>query len=452
MQTTGGIVKQNPPLWHSFTVFFSAIEAIIVLLYGFCIKYPQWVSINSNTNAAGSSVVTFQQFGLLYPLYQDVHVMAFIGLALLCAYLKHSGWTHVGVHFLVAIVTVQVYILFRIFWFAITNNQWEVATMDFIDILTADYCVAAVTVTWAALSGRIGPCQMLLIAIVEAFLYAILEQLAYNWVKVYDIGGSFTVWAFGAAWGLGAGLVNQADKTKVRSGANETSHHYGTLFAIIGTLFLWVFFPSWNAARVHTGMNYGLQYGAQSLRAVVNTLLSMTGSCLLTFIVSPVFADGKFDIDHILKATLAGGVIIGASADLCTQPWAAILIGAWGAFMAICFFKLFHERTKFIDTLGVTHLFLWPGLWGGGISAIYVGWMTTGRLGVDPTTVFWNNRTPNAQGGAQLAICGICAGVGIIGGLITGLIVKLFKCYKPLDEHNYDDQDLWAPDKDELTR
>lgn len=36
---------------------------------------------------------------------------------------------------------------------------------------------------------------------------------------------------------------------------------------------------------------------------------------------------GKLEIEIILHATLAGGVAIGASADLLTEPWAAMLIG-----------------------------------------------------------------------------------------------------------------------------
>lgn len=454
MSTTTGTAKTSPTYWHSFEVSFAAIETIIVLLYGFVTTYSSTISITSNMNAAGTSAMLNQNFALTYPLYQDVHVMAFIGFALLVAYLRHSGWTQVGVHFLIAVVTLQVYVLFKIWWNAVFNYSWQKYQANQIDysfFLTADYCVGAVAVSWVALSGRLGPCQMLYVSIIEAFLYALNENIAYNQIHGYDIGGSMTVWTFGGFFALAAGILNQGDKTKLRPQANEPSQYHTNLFALIGTLFLWVFFPSWNGARVGMQFNYGLQFGAQTIRAVINTILAITGSCITTFVLTALFRDGKFDVDHILKATIAGGVIIGASADLCTQPYAAILIGCWGALMSLVLFGLLHDRLKFVDTLGSSYLFLWPGLWGGGISAIYVGW-TANTLSTNPQGLFWGGRTANAAGGAQLAITGISAGIGFAAGLGAGLLVKFCKCYRPLDENIYQDTDIWAQDKDELTR
>ena len=36
---------------------------------------------------------------------------------------------------------------------------------------------------------------------------------------------------------------------------------------------------------------------------------------------------GKLEMEMMLQATLAGGVAIGASADLITVPWGAMLLG-----------------------------------------------------------------------------------------------------------------------------
>ena len=53
---------------------------------------------------------------------------------------------------------------------------------------------------------------------------------------------------------------------------------------MIGTLFLWMFWPSFNGALCVSN--------AQE-RAIVNTLLSMCGSCVVAFIASHVFRREK---------------------------------------------------------------------------------------------------------------------------------------------------------------
>ena len=87
-----------------------------------------------------------------------------------------------------------------------------------------------------------------------------------------------------------------------------------------GTVFLWLFWPSFNAA---------LAEGNAQHRAVVNTYLSMTGSAVIVFAISAlVDRKDRIDMEHVQNATLAGGVAIGASADMMLRPWAALTIGS----------------------------------------------------------------------------------------------------------------------------
>jgi ammonium transporter Rh len=70
---------------------------------------------------------------------------------------------------------------------------------------------------------------------------------------------------------------------------------------MIGTIFLFCFWPSFNAGLASAGDS--------RLRAIVNTYLSIASSVLLTFICSCLFSkEKKFDMVHIQNATLAGGV------------------------------------------------------------------------------------------------------------------------------------------------
>ena len=49
------------------------------------------------------------------------------------------------------------------------------------------------------------------------------------------------------------------------------------------------------------------------LLASMNTFWSLTSSTVITFWLSFVLNKGKFSIDHILNATLSGGIAIAAS-------------------------------------------------------------------------------------------------------------------------------------------
>ena len=79
-------------------------------------------------------------------------------------------------------------------------------------------------------------------------------------------------------------------------------------------------------------------------------------------------------MEVMLNATLAGGVVMGASCDLITGPGFAMLTGAIaGAISAFGFLKLnsfLKEKVGLHDTCGVTFLHGIPGTLGGFVSAI----------------------------------------------------------------------------------
>ena len=100
---------------------------------------------------------------------------------------------------------------------------------------------------------------------------------------------------------------------------------------MVGTVFLFIYWPSFNAA---------LATGLQQQRAIGNTLLSITASCLVAVYVSRLVL-GKIDMEVLLNATLAGGVVMGASCDMISNPGFAMVTGAVaGAISAVGFLKL----------------------------------------------------------------------------------------------------------------
>lgn len=83
--------------------------------------------------------------------------------------------------------------------------------------------------------------------------------------------------AFGAYFGLAVSAVLRPSKEENEAGANESSTYLSDLFAMVGTIFLWIFWPSFNSAL--------LDDVAQQQRAILNTYLSLgivlNGICLV---------------------------------------------------------------------------------------------------------------------------------------------------------------------------
>ena len=115
---------------------------------------------------------------------------------------------------------------------------------------------------------------------------------------------------------------------------------------MVGTVFLWMFWPSFNAAAAAEG-------DAQ-MRAIINTYFSLCSCVMATFACSALLTPSrKFEMEHIqvnffLKfspclnfqnATLAGGVAVGACADMMLTPGGALAVGAIAGVLSVCGFK-----------------------------------------------------------------------------------------------------------------
>ena len=194
---------------------------------------------------------------------------------------------------------------------------------------------------------------------------------------------------------------------------------------MLGTIFLWLFWPSFNAGIItdnpfHKSM------------IISNTILSLTGSCLATFLLSGLVRH-KFSMEDILNATLAGGVAIGAPSGIVANAGIALLIGvAAGIVSAVGYARLSEILYKNIglhDTCGVNNLHGIPGLLGGFVSAMVVASYQT-YPGLDPLYQQYINLTPmgrtwSAQAGIQVACTFISFFIAILTGIITGALIYL---------------------------
>lgn len=57
-------------------------------------------------------------------------------------------------------------------------------------------------IAFGAVLGKVGPLELLVMVVVGVFGYSLNEDLLYNELKIYDVGGSIVIHCFGAFFGL----------------------------------------------------------------------------------------------------------------------------------------------------------------------------------------------------------------------------------------------------------
>merc|ERR1711892_478747 len=73
----------------------------------------------------------------------------------------------------------------------------------------------------------------------------------------------------------------------------------------------------------------------------------------------------KFSMEHLQNATLAGGVAVGACADMMLTPGGSLAIGSLAGILSICGFQYIQpcllKKLKIHDSCGVNNLHGMPG-------------------------------------------------------------------------------------------
>lgn len=107
------------------------------------------------------------------------------------------------------------------------------------------YCIASSLISMAAVVGRINPTDLIKLAIVHAAGYSLNEQIVYTALGAFDAGGANTVFIFGTYFGLASSFV-LAKHTHPNLRPEKT--YYSNVLSMLGCLFLWIFWPSFNFA------------------------------------------------------------------------------------------------------------------------------------------------------------------------------------------------------------
>eukprot|EP00795_Rhopilema_esculentum_P017473 gene17473-9082_t len=311
-------------------------------------------------------------------------------------------------------------------------------------MISADFAAMAILISFGAVLGIANSVQLLTIALLEALFYSINEGVCTTILYVSDNGKTFFVHVFGAVYGVVVARMLYRGRVFRNSGLLCSSYN-SEVFTLIGTMFLWVYWPSFNS------------YGADDItrqRAMVNTFYALAASCVATFAFSVLSSsESKLHMGHIQNATLAGGVAIGSIAQMIIQPWGAVLMGLVASLISVIGYRYIQRklerRFRIFDIRGVLAIHGFPGLLGAIASVIVTAMAKYGtyktslyRLypAVTPTSnsTAYNeltqfepdippglNRSLGQQAAFQISGLFLSISVALLGGLITAIAHQL---------------------------
>lgn len=424
----------------NFATLVILFQVLVLVLYALTVEFPD-ASDPSYDSADWDKVDWY------YPMYQDVHVMIFIGFGFLMTFLAKYSWSSVSYNMLVSCLCIQWGILVDGFWRCALKGRWAAIPLAMPAAVTGDFTAATVLISFGGLLGRITPTQLLIMAFIEIPFFIFNEQFCLKHFEAVDIGGSIFIHTFGAYFGLAVSAVVGSPKgDKKKADDRNTSVYNSDLFAMVGTVFLWMFWPSFNAAMCPN------DHFAKE-RVILCTLVALCGSCMMAFACSRLFeTDKKFNMVHIQNATLAGGVAVGTSSDLILSPYTAMLIGMIAGTLSTYGYVYLSpclERKGLRDTCGIHNLHGMPGLLGG-IASIFCSWVYKSSKYGDVGMVMparGDGRSGEVQGLYQLAALAMTFFLAIFSGLIVG---KFIMCGLFNKEKNaYSDESHWLLEDDE---
>ncbi|MCK5841964.1 MAG: ammonium transporter [Candidatus Sabulitectum sp.] len=329
--------------------------------------------------------------------FRAIHIMAMLllGFGFLMVFVKKYGRSALTATYLLVSITIPLYFIKE------SLGIIGSASSQIDSLILAEFAAASLLIASGAVLGRLKMYQYILLGILFVPFYALNEWIllegGFGLIahgSFVDTGGSIVIHAFGALFGL---AVAYAMTTKKEFSVPIEADDVSDRFSLLGSMVLWVFWPSFCAALVAV---------EDIPMTIINVILALSGSTLATYFAT-VKLRGKISPADIANAALAGGVAIGSTCDK-VPPAYAFVIGILAGVISTVGFAVLQSRlqalTKKIDTCGVFNLHGLPGLFGGLAAILTVnGISKTSQLkGILITVVF-----------------------SIVSGLLAGKIISL---------------------------
>ncbi|XP_041703445.1 ammonium transporter Rh type B [Coregonus clupeaformis] len=395
---------------------------LFFLQTGFIVVFIFYVEIEQNVETKQHAFTNY------YSEFQDVHVMVILGFGFLATFLVRYSFSGAGFTLLVAAMAVQ--------WAVILNGVESLyhrgkIWINMRSLVVAEMCTASSLIAIGAILGKTNPVHLLLIALLEVSGFVLNGWLLQTFLKVQFLNTIMLLHIFGTFFGLMLSWVLYQPGSEQQHEKEKIDRKTG-LFSVMGTLFLWMFWPSFNSVLVEVDH----PDRGRNLRAVYSTYLALAVSAVtaagFSVLTSP---QGKLNLFHIQRCTLAGGVAIGVAMSAVNLPWVAMAVGFAAALISTLGSRYIKPLMLFAfechDTCGVLSVHGLPGI---------LGWMVQLLLQIadsdDLTTA------------VRFAVFHICTllitlSLSMILGLITGFLLKCNFWRPPQKKKCFDDQAYW---------
>jgi len=168
---------------------------------------------------------------------------------------------------------------------------------------------------------------MVWILTVEIIAYGVNQYVLLYQLNIPAYDNHLFVFAFGGFYGLGL-LAFFNKKFSVEYEKRKVPTTTTNLSALIGALFIFAFFPSFNAA---------LNPQVLQNQVIVNTYLSIAAAAFASYSFSVILNNGRFDATEVRNGAIAGGIAMSSGIASIEGP----AVGAGVGFVAGSFVVIF---------------------------------------------------------------------------------------------------------------
>ncbi len=343
------------------TILYLVLMVVIAIVVLLMLSPNQTEAAHIVTNGSSANLGNIYD-SLKYEKSIHILAMLLVGFGFLMVFVRKHGFSSITATFLVVSVALPLYMLLKSFFFG--GIESSLVSID--NFILAEFAAASLLIAIGAPLGKLKMDQYLIMAalFIPAYMlneWVILESGLFQ--GFIDTGGSVVIHAFGAYFGLGVVANTMA---KFEDGPDSENNSVSNQFSLIGSMVLWIFWPSFTSALVAP---------EQVVVTAINTVFALCGATLATYVFTRILR-GKIEIEDIANASLAGGVAIGSVCNL-TTPGPAMLIGVLAGTLSTFGYAVIAPKIekliKGTDTCGVHNLHGMPGILGGLAGVFFSG-------------------------------------------------------------------------------
>eukprot|EP01097_Dermamoeba_algensis_P001994 TRINITY_DN1787_c0_g1_i1.p1 TRINITY_DN1787_c0_g1~~TRINITY_DN1787_c0_g1_i1.p1 ORF type:complete len:651 (-),score=97.28 TRINITY_DN1787_c0_g1_i1:245-1942(-) len=409
-----------------FTAFILILFQVAwIVLMGLVVEYREDTADNNGYNT---------RIDDWYSFYTQIALQVFFAWGMSGLWLRKYAFGSLLFSFMIGVYALQWGFLLNGFFDEVSRSQYGVLDLTIHKLILALVCSTALVVSHGAVLGKVG------IFGGEIFFYTLAGVAVWTLnyficilvLKASDVGGAMTVHLWGGLYGIGATTClsrywDRRDPTYTSDQHPEhTSNYLSDVMAMVGTIFLWILFPAWNAA---------LAPDTSQHRVAINTFLGLTASAVVGYLFSRIVRSKYVEIRDIQSVIFAGGIALGSGHSLVIKPAAALIIGAVAALSALIADVFLHNhwekrrphnRLRVFDTKHVFAFHVIPGLIGGIASIVAAVINSQVQYGVDVTENYFRRGFPR-QGGFQAACLFISIATAVLSGYLVGFILNVLR-------------------------